>query len=228
MTIFSTFSPSVRSNLAVLFVAGLCFGRGWRVVAHLPLFIETLGGSGQQIGIVMASFAIGLIVARPTLSRLADERGRKLVMLIGLSAIALAPFGYLLVAILPHLVFPGDLFWDARSPSMLNSGDDGSFAPFMDLSIAAFVVAYSALVIDIAPPANRGELIGYMSLVNPLVWLWGQPWAGFLYEAHVAFSRISGDGGFGAESVWYLILRLEEPYRPVPPDAQWSPGNRNV
>ena len=107
MTIFSTFSPSVRANLAVLFMAGLCF---WAGLAGLlptrPLFIETLGGSGQQIGIVMASFAIGLLVARPTLSRLADERGRKLVMLIGLSAIALAPFGYLLVQGLPHLSFP--------------------------------------------------------------------------------------------------------------------------
>jgi MFS family permease len=39
---------------------------------------------------------------------------------------------------------------------------------FHGLSIAAFVVAYSALVIDIAPPANRGELLGYMSLVNPV------------------------------------------------------------
>jgi predicted MFS family arabinose efflux permease len=50
------------------------------------------------------------------------------------------------------------------------------------------VVAYSALVIDIAPPANRGELIGYMSLVNPVGMASGLPWAGFLYEA-MAFSR---------------------------------------
>jgi hypothetical protein len=67
VTIFSTFSPSVRSNLAVLFVAGLCFWAGLAgLLPTLPLFIETLGGNGQQIGIVMASFAIGLLVARPT------------------------------------------------------------------------------------------------------------------------------------------------------------------
>jgi hypothetical protein len=50
VTIFSTFSPSVRSNLAVLFVTGLCFWAGLAgLLPTLPLFIETLGGNGQQI-----------------------------------------------------------------------------------------------------------------------------------------------------------------------------------
>jgi len=128
----------------VLFVAGLCFWAGLAgLLPTLPLFIETLGGSGQQIGIVMASFAIGLIVARPTLSRLADERGRKLVMLIGLVAIALAPFGYLLVQILPHLVFPVNIL--GRSLTIdLSILSLMAIRAFHGLSIAAFVVAYSA------------------------------------------------------------------------------------
>jgi MFS family permease len=211
----------VRSNLTVLFVAGLCFWAGLAgLLPTLPLFIETLGGSGQQIGIVMASFAIGLIVARPTLSRLADERGRKSVMLIGLSAIALAPFGYLLVQVLPHLTFPLNLLGhtltvDVSILAMM------VIRAFHGLSIAAFVVAYSALVIDIAPPANRGELIGYMSLVNPVGMALGPALGGFLYEAHGFFTAFLVMGLLGVAGL-ALILRLEEPYRPVPPVANGS------
>jgi len=213
VTIFSTFSPSVRSNLAVLFAAGLCFWAGLAgLLPTLPLFIETLGGSGQQIGIVMASFAIGLIVARPTLSRLADEKGRKLVMLIGLSAIALAPFGYLMVQVLPHQTFP---------MTLLNRGitvDISLLAmmvirAFHGLSIAAFVVAYSALVIDIAPPNRRGELIGYMSLVNPIGMALGPALGGFLYEASGFFTAFWVMGMLGFMGL-VLISRLEEPDRP--------------
>ncbi len=214
MTIFSTFSPPVRTNLAVLFVAGLCFWAGLAgFLPTLPLFIETLGGSGQQIGIVMASFAIGLIVARPTLSRLADERGRKLVMIIGLSAIAIAPFGYLLVQMLPHVIFPVDVL---GYPLTI----DGSMLALMairafhGLSIAAFVVAYSALVLDIAPPTRRGELIGYMSLVNPVGMALGPALGGFLYEARGFFTAFLAMGILGIMGL-LLILRLEEPYRPV-------------
>ena len=106
-SIFSTFTPAVRTNLRVLFAAGLCFWAGLAgLLPTLPLFIETLGGSGQQIGIVMASFAVGLLVARPYLSRLADRRGRKVGLIIGLSAIAIAPFGYLLVLLVPHWMVP--------------------------------------------------------------------------------------------------------------------------
>lgn len=213
MTIFSTFSPSVRANLAILFAAGLCFWSGLAgLLPTLPLFIETLGGSGQQIGIVMASFAIGLLVARPALARLADTRGRKLVMIIGLIAVALAPFGYLLVQMLPHLQFPISLgAWRLTV--------DGSILAliairaFHGLSIAAFVVAYSALVVDLAPPANRGELIGYMTLVNPLGLALGPALGGFLYEAsgfRVAFLVMGILGFLGL----FLVLRLEEPYRP--------------
>ena len=213
MTIFFTFSPAVRANLAVLFAAGLCFWSGLAgLLPTLPLFIETLGGSGQQIGIVMASFAVGLLVARPTLAHLADTRGRKLVMIIGLMAVAVAPFGYLLVQMLPHFQVPVAL---AGRAFIL----DGSILllmairAFHGLSIAAFVVAYSALVVDLAPPANRGELIGYMTLVNPIGLALGPALGGFLYEAsgfRVAFLVMGILGFLGL----ILVLRLEEPYRP--------------
>jgi MFS family permease len=213
LTIFSTFSPAVRRNLLVLFAAGLCFWAGLAgLLPTLPLFIETLGGSGQQIGIVMASFAIGLLVARPYLARLADEQGRKVVLMVGLTAIALAPFGYLLVQFLPRAIVPValggyQLTLDTAILAMI------AIRAFHGLSIAAFVVAYSALVLDLAPPANRGELIGYMTLVNPIGLALGPAIGGFLYEATGFATAFLVMGVLGIMGL-LLVARLHEPYHP--------------
>ncbi|MEM9908438.1 MAG: MFS transporter [Cyanobacteria bacterium P01_D01_bin.44] len=182
MSIFSSFSPALRRNLAVLFMAGLCFWAGLAgLLPSLPLYIETFGANGQQIGFVMASFGVGLIVARPLMARLTDQKGRKPVMLIGLAAIAAAPLSYLLVQFLPTMVWEGTVWGhplSVSSPVLLLM----VFRAFHGLSIAAFVTAYSALIADLAPPNNRGELIGYMSLVNPIGMALGPALGGYLHD----------------------------------------------
>lgn len=148
--------------MLVLFAAGLMFWAGLAsLLPALPLYIAAAGGSSQAIGIVMGSFAIGLLLSRAWLSRLADERGRKIVLLIGMSAIAIAPLGYYLTESIPLLI---------------------GLRAFHGISIAAFATAYSALVVDLAPSQNRGELVGYMSLVNPLGLALGPAMGGYLYE----------------------------------------------
>lgn len=148
MKVFSQLEPHLRRSLLTLFVAGLLF---WASIASLlptlPLYVQEVGGTKQQIGIVMGSFAIGLLLFRPVLGRLADESSRKLVLLIGVTVVAIAPLGYLVVKSIPLLMV---------------------LRAFHGISIAAFTTGFSALVADLSPPKQRGELIGYMSLVNPL------------------------------------------------------------
>lgn len=163
MQVFKTLTVEQRLNLMVLFLAGLLFWAGLAsMLPTLPLYIRDLGGSSQQVGIVMACFAIGLLTSKAWLSRMADERGRKIVLMIGMSAIAIAPIGYWLFQSVPMLML---------------------FRAFHGISIAAFATAFSALVVDISPPQNRGELIGYMSLVNPLGLALGPALGGFLQES---------------------------------------------
>ena len=223
MKVFATFSPALRHNLWILASAGLCFWAGLAgLLPTLPLFIETLGATGQQIGAVMASFAIGLLMARPRLSRLADERGRKLVLMIGMAAIAIAPFLYLFATSLPPLTWQwtwGDRTFVFNGVLILLM----VFRAFHGLSIAAFVVAYSALVIDISPPGQRGELIGYMSLVNPIGMAIGPALGGYLLTATnfvVAFlvMGVLGFVGLG------FISQVQEPDRPAP---ERSPNQAN-
>lgn len=162
MKVFLTFDASLRRNLVILFTAGLLF---WSSLASLlptlPLYIEYVGGTKQQIGLVMGSFAIGLLLFRPWLGQVADQRSRKLVLLIGLGAAAIAPLGYMVVKSIPVLIV---------------------LRAIHGISIAAFSTGYSALVADIAPAKQRGEVIGYMSLVTAIGMAVGPALGGYLQE----------------------------------------------
>jgi MFS family permease len=163
LSTIASLSPQTRRNLGVLFTAGLLF---WTSLASLlptiPLYVKSIGADDGMIGIVMASFAIGLLLFRPQFGKLADSKGRKIVLLIGIVVAAIAPLLHLSTQVIPLLIV---------------------IRAFHGLSIAAFTTAYSALVVDIAPPENRGELIGYMSLVNPIGMAIGPAVGGYLQEA---------------------------------------------
>ena len=162
MNVFSTFSPATKRNLLVLFTAGLLFWSGLAsLLPTLPLYIQASGANDYTVGIVMGSFALGLIPSRGWLSRLADNKGRKIVLLIGMAAVAIAPLGYLATTNILALI---------------------GIRAFHGLSIAAFALAYSALVVDLSPPQNRGEVIGFMSLVNPIGMALGPAIGGFSQE----------------------------------------------
>jgi MFS family permease len=135
----------------------------------LPLFVDDIGGTQQQVGFVMGAFAIGLVASRRWLGRWTDQRGRKVVLLIGISVVAIAPLGYLLM----HLVL-GQLL--PYIPTLI------AIRAFHGISIAAFTTAYSALVVDFSPVDKRGEVIGYMTLVNPIGVAIGPATGGFLEE----------------------------------------------
>ncbi len=149
-----------RRNLVGLLLSGLLF---WSSLSCLlPTFspyLKHIGAADQQIGLVMGSFAIGLLLLRPSLGRMADQQGRWIVLLIGVMVAAIAPLGYLLTQSLPLLVL-------IRS--------------FHGLSVAAFTTAYSALAADISPPKNRGETMGYLSLANPIGMAIGPALGGFI------------------------------------------------
>ena len=162
MKVFRTLEAQQRKNLLVLFVAGLFF---WSSLASLlptlPLYVEDVGGTTQQVGVVMGAFAIGLLLFRPWLGKVADQRSRKLVVLIGMAVVAVAPLGYLFVNSIPLLLL---------------------IRAFHGISIAAYTTGSSALIVDLSPVRQRGELIGYMSLTNPIGVAIGPALGGFIQQ----------------------------------------------
>lgn len=151
----------------------------------------------------MGSFAIGLLLFRPMLGRLADERGRKIVLVIGTIVAAIAPFGYLATQSIPLLIL---------------------VRIFHGISIAAFATGYSALIADFAPTETRGQIIGYMSLTTPLGLAIGPALGGYL-EATSGYGilfLLSAELGFFA---LLGIIQVTNP--PVQTQEQGEGEDRN-
>lgn len=166
---FKTLKPAQLSNLLVLFATGLFFWTSiTTLLPTLPAYVEDLGGTPQQVGIVMGCFAIGLLLSRTWLGQLADQKSRKIVVLIGTVVGGIAPLGYLFVQSIYPLM---------------------AIRAFHGISIAAFTTGYSALVVDISPVKQRGELIGYMSLAVPIGMAIGPALGGYL-QASVGYTPL--------------------------------------
>jgi MFS family permease len=200
----NTFDTELRRNLLILFTAGLLFWSSLSsLLPTLPLYIDDGGASKQEIGIVMGSFAIGLLLFRPMLGRLADERGRKIVLLIGTIVAAIAPFGYLASQSIGLLIL---------------------VRIFHGISVAAFTTGYSALIADLAPAETRGEIIGYMTLGTPLGLAIGPTLGGYL-EATSGYGilfLVSAELGFFA---LLGIVQVMNP--PVQTQEQTEAEDRN-
>ncbi|MEG4631207.1 MFS transporter [Microcoleus sp. AR_TQ3_B6] len=190
MNIFRDIEPQPRRSLLTLFTAGLLF---WSSMASLlptlSLYVQSVGGTKQQIGFVMGAFAIGLLLSRPQLGKIADSRGRKQVLLVGTSVAAIAPLGYLLAQSIPLLLL---------------------IRAFHGISIAAFTTAYSALVTDLSPPGKRGELIGYMSLVSPIGLAFGPAIGGFV-QAGVGYTPLFAMSATFAATAVFFTSKIAEP-----------------
>lgn len=160
MEVWKALESSTKKKLIYLFVAGLLF---WisitLLLPTLPTYIQDMGGTTKQVGIVMGCFAIGLLASRTWLGKVADRRSRKIVILIGAAVATLAPIFYVSV----HSV----------------AGLAGIRA-FHGISIAAFTIGYSALVVDLSPVQHRGSLIGYLNLAVPIGMSIGPALGGFL------------------------------------------------
>ncbi|WP_072620168.1 MFS transporter [Spirulina major] len=207
MIVLLRLAPSIRRNLLCLFCTALCFWSSLTILLPtLPLYIESVGATQQQVGLVMGSFAIGLLLTRGVLGRWSDERSRKLVVQIGTLAVGLAPFGYLFLTSLPILAL---------------------LRAIHGLSIAGMTTGYSTLVLDFAPRDQRGEVLGYMTLVVPIGMALGPAVGGFLGDAYgfpVVFvvSGLLGLIGFALAS-----LITDAPIASHDPDPQ-APQSRSL
>lgn len=181
----------------MLFITGLLFWMSIGVLLPtLPAYLDSIGINQQQLGFIIGAFAIGLIATRPLLGKLADTRGRKLVLLIGTAVATIAPLGYLTVTSIPLLMI---------------------IRVFHGTCIAAFTTAYSALVVDIAPSKQRGEIIGLMSLTNPLGIALGPAIGGYLQVAEM-YGTIFWVTIIGSSIAWIAASRLQEQSKESAPE----------
>ena len=102
-----------------------------------------LGGDDVAVGIVLGSYSITSLLTRPIAGRLADQRGRRVVLLAGAIVAVAASFGHVIATDLATLIV---------MRLLLGVGE------------ALFFVAALAAATDLAPEERRGEAISLMSL----------------------------------------------------------------
>lgn len=204
LSLFTELAPSVRRNLLLLFGAALLFWASMSsLLPTLSVYVQRIGGDDREVGIVMGSFAVGLLLLRPQMGRWADSRGRKFVLILGTIAAALAPLGY----------------WSTRSIPLLMA-----LRVFHGLSIAAFTTGYSAFVVDLSPPQRKGELIGYMTLTQPLGVAIGPALGSYLQTYFGDGPNFLVAASFGLAALLGMTA-IREPDRPAEPSPAASrPG----
>lgn len=184
--------PAFAGIFAVTFCGLLGVGA---VLPVLPRYVHgTLHEGNVAVGIVIGCYAITGLLLRPVAGRLADTRGRKPMVLVGAIVLALSGLLYL-----PHAGLGGLIF--ARL--LLGVGEGSVYT------------AGSAWIVDLAPPARRGRVLGLYGLA-----VWGGlsvgPLAGELllhaasYEAVWLFAAAMPLLGAAIAS------RVPDPFEPLP------------
>jgi len=210
---FQQLDSTPRRNFLLLFGSALLFWIGLTtLLPTLPTYAQDLGGNRQQVGFVMGAFALGLLGSRVWLGKLVDSRGRKMALILGNFVGTFAPLSYLLAHSIPSLML---------------------IRAFHGVSLAAFTTGFNTLVVDLAPPKHRGELIGYMGLTVPVGMALGPAIGGYLAETqgYVALFITAGLAGFCALG---LTLPIQEkfqkfvPASPSSPSAPWEPPSRSL
>ncbi|RME50753.1 MAG: MFS transporter [Caldilineae bacterium] len=82
---------SNRRNLIILFLTMVVIMLGFGIIIPiLPFYVEAMGASGRDLGLLMAIFALMQLIFAPMWGGLSDRIGRKPVLLIGIVGNALS------------------------------------------------------------------------------------------------------------------------------------------
>jgi len=73
----------------------LLFASMHLLTVPLPLYVKQIGGGPSQVGLVMGTFAVAAILARPYVGRLVDKLGGKPSLLLGSLILAIGPLLYI-------------------------------------------------------------------------------------------------------------------------------------
>ncbi len=180
--------------LILTFSAGIFFWTSFdALLPTLPIYIQNLGATELQIGIVMGSLSIGLLFLRPQIGYLSDRYGRKIGLLTGTLIATVAPLTYILTDNIFLLTI---------------------IRAVHGISIAAWDSSYMALAADLVSQEKRVEVFGYVSLIRPLGISIG-PAIGSLLQLSFGYTVMSiVISGIGLLSMLCVAL-VNEPDKPI-------------
>lgn len=114
------------------------------VLPVLPLYVRgPLGGGDVSVGVAVGAFSVTALLIRPWAGRLADRRGRRLPMLIGIGIVTVSLAAYVAADSVPALI---------------------ALRLVTGVGEALFFTGAASAIADLAPHDRRGEAISFFSL----------------------------------------------------------------
>lgn len=186
----STPAPSTAASLGLFLATLAAFVAIGAALPVLPSYVRgPLHSSDLAVGVVIGAFAITSVICRPLAGRQADRRGRRIVLVLGLAALALGGLLYLLSRNVPELVL-------ARL--VVGMGEGSAYT------------AGATWAVDLSPPHRRGLALGMFGLA-----VWGGlslgPLAGELLRSGVGYSAVWVATAALPAAGALLAMRLPEP-----------------
>lgn len=171
----------------------------------LPRYVEgPLARGNVAVGLVVGAFSVAAFFLRPWAGRIADRRGRRLLMVAGAALFAISVAGYV-VATSVGVLFGMRLLTGAGE--------------------ALFFVGALAANVDLAPAERRGEAFSFASLAL-YIGLGAGPFLSETLIEHVGF-RAVWVGAIGMAAVAIALALLLPPMRPDE-DASGAVGRHRL
>jgi MFS family permease len=119
------------------------FSSFYFLLITLPIYIQKIGGTESEIGLIIGVFTISAVVLRPFIGQEVDRRGRKIILISGL-----------LVFLVSMLLY---IYTNSVTSLLL-------LRIFHGIGWGAATTAATTLIADIAPPSRRGEAMGIFGI----------------------------------------------------------------
>lgn len=162
----------------VMFLVMIGFGI---IIPVLPFYAEDMGANPTQLGLLMAVYSLMQLIFAPIWGRLSDQIGRKPIMMIGITGLALSFF---LQALATEL-------WVLFAARIIGG-----------MLSAANMPTAMAYVADITTPENRGKGMGIVGAAVGLGFVFGPAIGGIFSKSSMSMPFYLA----GASSLITLIL----------------------
>jgi MFS family permease len=186
-------SPLYTSDFILTALANFANSFGMQMlVATLPVYVISLGGSQTDAGLVSGALAFTALLFRPLMGWLTDSWRRRPLVLIGTSCYGFASVIYLLTYSIPLLLV-------------------GRFVHGFGLS--CYTTASTAYIADIAPLQRRAEAVGMFAAAQAMGLIIG-PAIGFMIVGANGFHRLFYFSGGLAFTAFFISIFARERRKP--------------
>ena len=139
------------------------FASFYFLLITLPIYIEKIGGTESEIGLIIGVFTISAVALRPFIGQEVDRRGRKIILISGI-----------LVFFISMLLY--DYTKSVTTLLLLRV--------FHGVGWGAATTAATTLIADIAPPRRRGEAMGVFGMASNVAMAIGPALSIILLQAY--------------------------------------------